>query len=95
MGDNAEKSAQDKIGESVGMIRIDEVLKPCEILTVVGSILAVGINQSHQEEPCCRFMKARRAAESSRSTPGRTPSPEAVVSFTGLRGCLIVLRAKT
>jgi hypothetical protein len=36
MGDDAEKSAQDKIGESVGMIRIDEVLKPCEILTVVG-----------------------------------------------------------
>ena len=45
MGDDAEKSAQDKIGDSVGMIRIDEVLKPCEILTVVGSILAVGIHQ--------------------------------------------------
>jgi hypothetical protein len=36
----------------------------------------------------------RRDAESSRSTPGGTPRPETVVSFTMLRGCLAVLRDK-
>ena len=41
-----------------------------------------------------RSIWARRAAESSRSTPGRTPRPETVVSFTMLRGCLAVLRDK-
>ena len=35
-------------------------------------------------------MKARRAAESSMSTPGWRPRPEHVVSFIGLRAGLVV-----
>jgi hypothetical protein len=35
MGDDAEKPTQDKVGHAVGVVRVDEVFKPAEILKMV------------------------------------------------------------
>ena len=52
----------------------------------------IGHRRDQKEEPWDCSMKSSRAEESSKSTPGRTPSPETVVSFTGLRGRLATRR---
>jgi hypothetical protein len=42
---NTEEAAEDQIRQPIGLIRVNKVFEPAEILPVVARVLAVGINQ--------------------------------------------------
>jgi len=87
MSHDPQKTAQDKLRNAVGDITIEQLPQPMRTYAVFIRIPAVCVDENVDVRQDQRddSMRSSNAAESLRSTPGRTPRPPTVGSFTGAR----------
>ena len=45
VSDYANKAAEDEIGQTIGLIRVDQVFEPGEVLVMMLRVLAVGVDK--------------------------------------------------
>jgi len=81
------ETAEDQFRHAIGKVIVEHLPQPTGTYRVMPGILAVRVDEDVDVGQNQRddSMTSSNAAESSRSTPGRTPRPPTVLSFTALR----------
>jgi len=87
MSHDPQKTAQDKFRHAIGSVTIEQLPQPMRTYAVLIRIAAVRMDENVdvREDQRDDSMRSSNAAESLRSTPGCTPRPPTVGSFTGRR----------